>query len=233
MIARAMSRTLRNILLLSLALALLAPCVRVAVPLVHDQLRPRRFVEVQPGLFRSAQIAPRLVQGVLERHRIRKIVWMLHYDEAKASHRAERRAAEALGVEIVNLHLRGDGRGKVGHYVQAIAEVAETRRAGGAVLVQCASGSRRSAAVVALYLLLVEGRPASEVYAELDRFGSPVAETPLLPYVNLHLREIAEGLAARDVIDRVPEPLPLLVPPAPSAGRVRSLPFAQAQLETW
>jgi hypothetical protein len=228
-----MSPTLRNILLSSLALALLALCVRVAAPLVRDQLRPRRFVQVQPGLYRSGQIAPRLVHGVLERHGVRKIVWMLHYDATKASHRAERRAAAALGVEIVNVQLRGDGTGQVGHYVDAIAEVAEARRAGDAVLVQCASGSRRSAAVVALYLLLVERRPVSEVYAELDRFGTDVAETRLLPYLNLHLREIAEGLAARGVIDGVPETLPLLVPPAPAARRVRNLPWAQAQLETW
>jgi hypothetical protein len=228
-----MSRTIRRLLLLSLTLAIAAVCVRVTAPRLRDQLVPRRLEEVQPGLFRSGQLAPRLVHDVLERHGIRKIVWMLHFDETKASHRAERGAAEALGVEIVNLHLRGDGTGRVERYVEAVAEVAEARRAGDAVLVQCASGSRRSGGVVALYLLLVERRSAREAYAELDRFGGPVAETPLLPYLNLHLREIAEGLAARGVIDGVPEILPLLVPPAPSARRVRSLPWAHAQLEVW
>ena len=79
---------------------------------------------------------------------------------------------------------------------------------------QCASGSRRSGGVVALYLLLVEGRTPEEAYGELDRFGrTPVAESPLLEYLNLHMGEIAELLVERKVIERVPRPLPLLRPP--------------------
>ena len=163
------------------------------------------------------------------------MVSLFHYDESKASHRAQRRIAAALGVETIYFHLRGDGTGKVSHYVAAIAEVAESRRAGDTVLVQCASGARRSAAVVALYQLLVERRPPEQVYAELDRFGDPpVAETPLLAYLNLHLREIAEGLAARGVIDDIPKRLPLLAPPPPdSTSLLRSLPWDHIQLAVW
>ena len=229
-----MYRITKRIVLLSVALAIAAQCVIELIPLVQDQLRPRRFARVEVGLYRSGQIAPRLVHGVLAEHDIRKVVWMLHYDERKTSHRAERRAAEALGIEIVNLHLRGDGTGKVSRYVDAIAEIDETRRAGGAVLVQCAAGSRRSAGVVALYQLLVERRAPETVYAELDRFGQPVAGTPLLSYLNLHLREIAAELAARGVIERVPADLPLLMPPPrSSASWRRSLPWLQAQLAVW
>jgi hypothetical protein len=222
-----------RIVLLSVALAITSQCVIELIPIVQDQLRPRRFARVEVGLYRSGEIAPRLVRDVLAEHDIRKIVWMLHYDATKTSHRAERRAAEALGIEIVNLHLRGDGTGEVSRYVEAIAEIHETRRAGGAVLVQCAAGSRRSAGVVALYQLLVERRPPDAVYAELDRFGEPVAGTPLLPYLNLHLPEIAAGLAARGVIERVPAELPVLTPPPPAASWRRRLPWLQAQLAVW
>jgi hypothetical protein len=205
------------------------------LPSIRDQLRPRHFAPVEPGLYRSGSIAPRLVRGVLARHGIRKVVSLFHYDASKPSHRAQRRAATELGVETVYFHLRGDGTGAVSHYVGAIAEVAEARRAGDTVLVQCASGARRSGAVVALYELLVERRPPEQVYAELDRFGSPpVAETPLLAYLNLHLREIAEGLAARGVVDGVPARLPLLAPPpADSTSLRRSFPGLQAQLAVW
>ena len=43
--------------------------------------------------------------------------------------------------------------------------------------------------------------------------NSPVENTPLVEFLNLHLREIAEGLAARGAIPRVPERLPHLQPP--------------------
>src|SRR4029453_4412282 len=209
------SRALRLALIAAfLALAVGAVLLR-NLRMIGFHLHPKRFVAVEPGLlFRSGELSPRLVHDVLERNRIRKGVWMLYYDERKSSHRAEKAAIEALGIERVNLSLHGDGTGKVGRYVDALAEVAESVCAGDAVLVQCASGSRRSGGVIALFLLLVEGRSPGEAYRELDRFGShPVAETPLLAYLNLNMGEIARRLAARGVIERAPSPLPLLRPP--------------------
>jgi protein tyrosine/serine phosphatase len=185
----------------------------------RDQLHPKRFAAVEPGfLYRSGEIAPRLIRDVLEDNGIRTVVWMLHYDASNESHRAEKAAIHALDVRQVNLSLRGDGTGKVERYVDAVAEVADARRRGEAVLVQCAGGARRSGAVVAVYRLLVEGVPAEEAYRELDRFGSrPVAETPLLEYLNLHIGEIADLLVERGVLERAPDPLPLLRPP-PETG---------------
>lgn len=208
------TRRSRRLAAALLALALIGGAI-FGLEAARDQLWPRRFAVVEPGrLYRSGQIAPRLIEGVLREHRIRKVVWMLHYDAEKNSHRTERAAIEALGIERTNLHLRGDGTGQVHRYAEALAEIHEAHQRGEAVLVQCASGSRRSGGVVALYLLLVEGRSSEEAYRELDRFGrTPVAETPLLEYLNLHMGEIAAGLVERGVIDRVPKPLPLLRPP--------------------
>jgi len=181
----------------------------------HDVM-PKRLVAVEPGwLYRSGQISPRLVRPVLEELGIRKVVWMVHYDPERTSHRAEAQATQALGIERLHFPMRGDGTGKLSRYADAIAEVHESRLAGEPVLVHCAAGSRRSAAVVSLYQLLVEGRPAGEVYQELDRFGTrPVAESPLLPYLNGNMRKLAEQLVDRGVITRVPDPLPVLRPPA-------------------
>jgi protein tyrosine/serine phosphatase len=202
-----------------------------AARILSEGLRPKRFAVVEPGfLYRSGEIAPRLIQDVLEDNGIRRVVWMLHYDASNESHRAEKAAIHALDIRQVNLSLRGDGTGKVQRYVDAVAEVADARRRGEPVLVQCAGGARRSGAVVAVYLLLVEGRPADEAYRELDRFGSrPVAETPLLAYLNLHMREIAALLMERGVIARAPEPLPLLQSP-PGAGAWARL---SRQLREW
>jgi protein tyrosine phosphatase (PTP) superfamily phosphohydrolase (DUF442 family) len=147
---------------------------------------------------------------------------MLHYDGDKESHRAEKAATDALGIERLHFPMRGDGTGKVTRLADAIAAVHEARREGEPVLVHCAAGSRRSAAVVSMYQLLVEGRPVGEVYRELDRFGvRPVAQSSLLPYLNSNMRELAEELVERGVIERVPEPLPQLRPPVPDGLRDR------------
>jgi hypothetical protein len=186
----------------------------VGVDALGDEVMPKRLVEVSPGLYRSGQIAPRLVHGVLEDLGIGKVVWMTHYDATRESHRTEREAIDELGIERLHFPMRGNGTGKLSRYADAIAEVAEARREGVPVLVHCAAGARRSAAVISMYQLLVEGRDAAAVYAELDRFGKrPVAESPLLPYLNENMQELAEQLVERGVIERVPRPLPLLRPP--------------------
>jgi protein tyrosine phosphatase (PTP) superfamily phosphohydrolase (DUF442 family) len=188
-----------------------------------EDLRPKRLVEIEPGLlYRSGQISPRLIHGVLEDLGIRRVVWMLHYDEAKASHRAEREAIDALGIERLHFPMRGDGTGKVSRLADAIAAVHQAREAGEPVLVHCAAGSRRAAAVVAMYQLLVEGRPVELVYRELDRYGaSPVAQSPLLPFLNSNMRELAEELVERGVLERMPETVPLLRPPVQDGLRTR------------
>lgn len=188
-----------------------------------NDVRPKRLVEIEPGaLYRSGQISPRLIHGVLDDLGIRRVVWMLHYDDAHASHRAEKQAIEALGIERLHFPMRGDGTGKVSRLADAIAAVHESRLAGEPVLVHCAAGSRRAAAVVSMYQLLVEGRPVADVYRELDRFGArPVAQSPLLPFLNSNMRELAEELVERGVLERVPETLPVLRPPVPAGLRAR------------
>jgi protein tyrosine/serine phosphatase len=181
----------------------------------RDELFPRRFVEVQPGaLYRSGQIDAGLIEDVLAEHAIGAIVALRDHDERKADHRAERRAAEALGIESSAWNLRGNGTGDLEHYLRAIEAIARARARGEAVLVHCAAGVRRAGAVTGLYLLLVEGWNAEDAWREIARFGEKdLAESPLLPFLNQSLRPIAEGLVQRGVIERVPEPLPVLGPP--------------------
>jgi protein tyrosine/serine phosphatase len=205
------------------ALLLVLPALLLVDAFAHE-VRPKRLVTVEPGfLYRSGQISPRLIRGVLADLGIGRVVWLLHYDASEASHRAEKEAIESLGVERLHFPLRGDGTGKAKRYADAIAAVAEAKRAGIPVLVHCAAGARRSAGVVALYRLLVEGASPELAYRELDRFGSrPVAESRLLPYLNENMREIAERLVERGAIERVPRPLPLLRPPPPDSLEARA-----------
>jgi predicted protein tyrosine phosphatase len=180
----------------------------------QDRFVPRRFIEVEQGwLYRSGQIDQHLIREVLDEHDISLIVSLRDDDRSRSDHREEIEAARELGVERLVLNLHGDGTGDPRRYAVALAAMARAKRDGHAVLVHCAAGARRSAAAVALYELLVDGEPAEAAWRELDRFGSPAEESALLPYLNANLRGIAEQLVAMGVIDRVPEPLPVLSPP--------------------
>lgn len=175
------------------------------------ELLPKRWVEVEPStLYRSGQLSKRLVRDTLARHDIRVVVDLSADTPGTVEDaRAETRAVEALGIEYHLFPLRGDGTGDVRSYAQAIATIERARREGKPVLVHCAAGARRTGGVVAAWQALVRGAPAETAYRELDRYGStPVAETPLVDWLDAHMAELAALLVELDVIERVPDPLP-------------------------
>lgn len=198
-------------------IAVVAAAVGVALTLGwifgRDQVFPKRFVEVEPGrLYRSGRIEAHLLPGVLARNDIR-VVLDLTFGRDDEAQGEEREIARRLGVDYVNIPLHGDARGGTERYARAVARVARAVREGDPVLVHCAAGARRSAAVVALYEVLVEGLPSEQAYAELDRFGSrPVAESPILPFLNQSMGAIAERLVELGVLPAVPSPLPKFEP---------------------
>lgn len=175
----------------------------------RHELIPKRLVEVDPGrLFRSGQISPRLIRGVLEQNRIEVVLDLTFEDDSEAQ-KAERKAAGALGIRYVNIPLYGDGTGGTRDYARAVAVLADAMEQDRPILVHCSAGARRTAGVIALYQVLVEGRTAEEAYLELDRYGSrPVAESPLLPFLNESIGEISDRLVEMDVLDARPSSLP-------------------------
>ncbi len=198
--------------LVALALLLAAGAAFAAAPLRHHWL-PKRWAEVEDAqLYRSGQLSRRLVRETLERHGVRVVVDLDDDRPGEPDPAAELRAVEALGIDYRLLPLRGDGTGELEHYARAIQAIEGARRSGLATLVHCSAGARRSGGVVAAYLLLVRGASPDAAYRELDRYGSPVGETPLVDWLNRQLRPLAERLVARGVIDRVPDPLPRLRP---------------------
>jgi predicted protein tyrosine phosphatase len=177
------------------------------------ELIPKRLVAVEPGqLFRSGQISPRLIRDVLEDHQIAVVLDLTFGDEPTAQ-TAERESARELGIRYVNIPLDGDGRGSTKDYARAVAVLARSMKRERAILVHCNAGARRSAAVITLYQVLIEGRTPEEAYAELDRYGSrPVAESPMLPFLNEKMGEISDHLVEMNVLEATPGPLPKFGP---------------------
>ena len=181
---------------------------------IHQRFVPKQFGVVEPGrIYRSGQISAPLIRATLERYDIQTVVSLQDYDPNDAKHRAEREATAALGIRELHFPLRGDGSGAIQSYASALAEMARADRDGAAVLVHCAAGTERTGATVAFYRVLVQGRPASEAYRELrDRGWDPGDNPQLLVYMNQHMDELARLLVQKHVIDRVPDPLPVMGP---------------------
>ncbi|MED5263063.1 MAG: hypothetical protein VX574_11765 [Myxococcota bacterium] len=180
---------------------------------IGEQIFPKRWVDVAPGFYRSAQLHPRLIKRVLEERQVRVIVDLTDPDLSRATQRAEQEASAELGISHHRFPLDGNGLGDIQHYADAIEVIADARENEEPVLVHCSAGARRVGGVVASYQLLVEGKDPEAAYAELDRYGrTPVAETPLVAFLNENMGTLADELVSRGVLDRAPRPLPVFVP---------------------
>jgi len=179
---------------------------------LRDQLIARNFGVVEPGrLFRSGQISARLIEPTLRDNHIQVIVALSKDGMKPQDLAAEERAAADLGIDRELFPLSGDGTGNVEIYANAIAAIDRAAKADKPALVHCVAGAQRTGGVIAAYHLLVKKRSPADAYAELLRFGHDPHDNPkLLEYLNAHMREIAERLVAMNVIDQVPNPVPLL-----------------------
>ena len=191
----------------------LAVVVAVCAWLWADVFRPRllakNFGEVEPGLFRSGQIGRHVIGPTLRGHRIDVIVSM-NTEPGDPDDAAEKAAARSMGIARVEYNLRGDGTGDPQMYVKGLTRLVEARRAGETVLVHCAAGSERTSGVIGLYRVLFEGWQPRDAAAEMFAFRHDPRRSPnLLPYLNAHVGEIAQGLVDAGLLDRVPDPLPI------------------------
>ena len=179
---------------------------------LRDQVLPRNFGVVEPGrIYRSGQISARMIEPTLRANHIQTIVALAATGMKPADNAAEIAAAADLHIDRQLLPLAGDGTGSPTVYAAAVADVDAAVRGGRPVLVHCVAGAQRTGGVIALYQLLVEHQPPGVVLAELRRFGHDPHDNPhLLVYLNSHMAEIAQKLAERGVIERVPTPLPQL-----------------------
>lgn len=173
-----------------------------------------RFGVVEAGqIYRSGQIPAPIVERVLQKHDIAVVVDLTVAELDSAVQNAERDAIRNLGITSLRFPMGGNGVGTPDNYIGAIAAIHQAKQDGQRVLVHCQAGTQRTGGVVSGYRLLVEGRPAAEVYREAQRYDWEPDEDYHWPrFLNAHMRQIAEGLVARGVIDEVPEPLPVFGP---------------------
>jgi len=182
--------------------------------LVRDRIVPKRFGVVVAGeVYRSGQISRYLIADVINRYQIGTIVDLNGFDPNDADQQAEATVSRSKGVRHYCFPLRGNGTGKIAYYADAIETIVGSQRSRIPVLVHCYAGTQRTGACVSFYrLLILKDRPES-VYEELGRYGWDAGSNQvLIEYVNSHLRELAELLVQRHVLDRVPDAVPNLHP---------------------
>ncbi|RPI89378.1 MAG: hypothetical protein EHM42_03095 [Planctomycetaceae bacterium] len=211
------SRTKRIAWTVASLIALIVLAFNVeAIARLRHQVFPKRFGIVEPGkIYRSGQLSARLVRHVLEENHIAVVVDLTAdappdpsecRDEA-----AEKSALADLGIERRQHILLSDGTGDVTVYAAAVKSVVEAERAGSPVLIHCAAGTQRTGGVVALYRLLVQGRPSAEVYREMQAYKYSARYSPrLLEYLNDNMAALANELVRNGAIERVPDQLPVL-----------------------
>lgn len=179
---------------------------------LEDRFIPRRLGVVEESIvYRSGQLHAALVRSTLERLGIRRIIDLTGPDPDDPHEQAERDASEALGIERVDLWLRGNGTGEISTYATAVASLHDAVEQRLPVLVHCHAGTQRAGGVVASYRLLVQERSPVEILDELQRYDwDPVDDRILVDYLDAHMPTLAALLVERGVLEAVPPQIPRL-----------------------
>jgi len=179
---------------------------------------PRKWAEVEPGLYRSGQIHRRLIEDVLREHEIDLVIDLAQDEPGDPDNAAEREVTARLGIPVLSLTLSGDGNGDPQDYVRALTTAVTAHRKGQHVLVHCEAGSERTGAFFMLYRTLFEGWSADDAFAEYGRFRNSPGTRGSTRYLDAHVSEIAKGLVESGALDAVPDPLPVFAPAVSAAA---------------
>ncbi len=203
-----------------LILALVAAAVvgvMLYINVVRPNLVPKNFGVVEQGrVYRSGQLTPSAMRGVVEREHIKTVIDLGSYwDGARlvdeAGNRRNQRVAEALGVTRYEMPLVGDGTGNANWYIHAVRVMSDPARQ--PVLVHCGAGSERTSVASILYEQLKNGTPDNAEAVERARAFRHN------PKKNPHVREVLDQWGAQILrcvrdggqlsgFDAIPEPTP-------------------------
>ena len=202
----------KRYLFLFLTLLLIAGSVWLWEEVLEDRVIPKRFGVVEPGqIYRSGRLHRSLVEKTLRKYNIAKIVDLTGGVPKDQDQQAEVLATQVLGIERVELFLKGNGTGDIRRYAEAIAFIHDAVRQNKPVLVHCSAGAQRTGGVIAAYRMLVQKKPPTEVHDEMTKYRwKPKKDHELLQYLNDNMSSLAGMLVEKGVLDRVPEPLPKL-----------------------
>jgi protein tyrosine/serine phosphatase len=171
---------------------------------------PKRFGVVIPGhIYRSGQIPAPLIKKILTKYHIRVIINLTPADPKNHNKLAEEKAAEELNVKLLRFPMSGNGTGDVNDYASAVAAIDNAEKEHLPVLVHCTAGVMRTGGVIAAYRILVQKIDPNTVEDEMEKYGCPIDNKPLLrSYLNDNMAELATLLKQSGVIDEIPDPIP-------------------------
>lgn len=182
--------------------AVIAAGVWIWNDFLEDRIVPKRFGVVEDGsIFRSGQISPSLIEGVLKKHDIKVIVNLTLEKIDDKEQDAENIACEKLGIEVLRFPMNGYGIGSVENYAGAVAAIDRSVKDGKPVLVHCNAGAQRTGGVIASYRLLVQKKDTDFILKEMRRYGWRDRKNPkLLDFLNENLPQVAQQLYRMQVI---------------------------------
>jgi protein tyrosine phosphatase (PTP) superfamily phosphohydrolase (DUF442 family) len=181
---------------------------------VKNRVYPRNFGVVEQGmLYRCARLSEAQAEPTMRKYNIRTVVSLINDNDHPASAKPMAEAMEKLGIERHIFSMNGNGLSTPERYADAIEAIHRSHQAGKPVLVHCKAGAQRTGGVIATYELLVRGVSVEKAMQQLLAYGHDPDDNPkLLPWLNENLPTIAADLKQRGVIDRIPDPFPVLKP---------------------
>lgn len=151
---------------------------------------PKRFKPVVEGqLYRSGEVSATHLEKLRDERGIKRVICLLNPDEPVTI--AERKAAEELGLDWINLGMGGSGQHTPEQVPELIALLTDPNAP--PTLVHCAAGVNRTGLAIGLYRIHNDGWSYDQVHDELLRHDFD--DLPKHEQMRATLRAEAERMA--------------------------------------